>query len=393
MTGREPTDTITDATTETGSPRANDARTEAVPPDALTDGGRMDGAGSGGDRADEAPLLSVEGLTTRFYADRVVSAVDGISYELRAGETLGIVGESGSGKSVSVRSLVGLVEEPGRIDDGSVRWKGEDLVGAGKRELRSVRGAEIGMVFQNAKAAFDPTYTVGEQLVEAVRAHRDLSKRAAREEAADLLAEVGLPNPESNLDAYPHEYSGGMAQRAMIAMSLAGEPELLIADEPTTGLDVSIQAQIIDLFRRLIRERDMALILISHDLGVVSQVCERILVMYAGRIIERGTRAQILETPRHPYTRSFLESIPDVDRRRELSSIPGSPPNLGSPPAGCRFHPRCPVADAGLCDTETPPPVDFGEGHTATCHAYTDAYAGEADYGAEGRARGWEVTR
>jgi oligopeptide/dipeptide ABC transporter ATP-binding protein len=364
-----------------------------------TDGGRGSDAATDGGRPSEGsetvgePLLSVEGLTTRFYTDEVVSAVDGISYDLRAGETLGIVGESGSGKSVSVRSLVGLVEEPGRIDEGAVRWKGEDLVGASRRQLRSVRGAGIGMVFQNAKAAFDPTYTVGEQIVEAVRAHRDLSKRAAREEARGLLAEVGLPNPESNLDAYPHEYSGGMAQRAMVAMSLAGEPELLIADEPTTGLDVSIQAGIIDLFRELVRERDMALILISHDLGVVSQVCERILVMYAGRIIERGTRRQILGSPRHPYTRSFLESIPDVDRRKELSSIPGSPPNLGAPPPGCRFHPRCPVADAGLCDTERPPPVDFGEGHVATCHAYTDAYAGEADYGAEDSERGWEVTR
>jgi len=375
MNEREPTDTTDDATA-TGSGERTDPRTDGGAP-----------AGSG------APLLSVEDLTTRFYTDRVISAVDGVSYDVRAGETLGIVGESGSGKSVSVRSLVGLIEEPGRIDEGSVRWKGEDLVGAGKRKLRSVRGAGIGMVFQNAKAALDPTYTVGEQVIEAVRAHRDLSKRAAREEARELLAEVGLPDPESNLDAYPHEYSGGMAQRAMIAMSLAGEPELLIADEPTTGLDVSIQAGIIDLFRELIREREMSLILISHDLGVVSQVCERILVMYAGRIIERGTRRQILESPRHPYTRSFLESIPDVDRRRELSSIPGSPPNLGAPPSGCRFHPRCPVADVGLCDGERPPPVDFGDGHTATCYAYTDAYAGEADYDAEGTAPGREVTR
>jgi len=373
--------------------RTRDTTTDAGGNDPWTDGGgRNEAVTDGAGRAGE-PLLSVENLTTRFYTDRVVSAVDGVSYDLRAGETLGIVGESGSGKSVSVRSLVGLIEEPGRIDEGSVRWKGRELVGAGRRTLRSVRGAGIGMVFQNAKAAFDPTYTVGEQIVEAVRAHRDLSKRAAREEAKGLLAEVGLPSPESNLDAYPHEYSGGMAQRAMIAMSLAGEPELLIADEPTTGLDVSIQAQIIDLFRELIREREMALILISHDLGVVSQVCERILVMYAGRIIERGTRKQILESPRHPYTRSFLESIPDVDRRKELSSIPGSPPNLGAPPSGCRFHPRCPVADMGLCDAERPPPVDFGDGHTATCYAYTDAYAGEADYDGEGTALGREVTR
>ena len=349
--------------------------------------------GRTGSGADAAPLLSVEDLVTRFHADRVVSAVDGVSYDLHPGETLGIVGESGSGKSVSVRSLVGLVESPGRIEAGSVRWKDEELVGASRRELRSVRGAEIGMVFQNAKSAFDPTYTVGEQIVEAVRAHRDLSKRAAREEARTLLAEVGLPNPESNLDAYPHEYSGGMAQRAMVAMALAGEPELLIADEPTTGLDVSIQAQIIDLFRRLVEEREMALILISHDLGVVSQVCERILVMYAGRIVERGTRRQILERPGHPYARSFLESIPDVDLKKPFSSIPGSPPDLGSPPSGCRFHPRCPVADAGLCDVERPPAVDFGEGQVATCHAYTDAYTGEADYDAEGVERIREVTR
>jgi oligopeptide/dipeptide ABC transporter ATP-binding protein len=335
------------------------------------------------DRDAGEPLLRVENLTTRFYTDAVVSAVDGVSYELRAGETLGVVGESGSGKSVSVRSLVGLVDSPGRVDDGAVYWKGQDLVGASRRELRSVRGAEIAMVFQNAQSAFDPTYTVGEQIVEAVRAHRDCSRRVARDEAAELLREVGLPNPESNLDAYPHEYSGGMAQRAMIAMALAGEPELLVADEPTTGLDVSIQAGIIDLFRRLVREREMALILISHDLGVVSQVCERLLVMYAGRVVERGTRRRILESPRHPYTRSFLESIPDVSRRKPLSSIPGSPPNLGAPPAGCRFHPRCPVADAGLCDAERPPTVSFGDGHAATCHAYVDAYGGPAEYDAE----------
>ena len=361
--------------------------------DAPADGGRTDGGEPNDPATDAEPLLSVEDLTTRFYADRVVSAVDGVSYDLRAGETLGIVGESGSGKSVSVRSLVGLVESPGSVDAGSVRWKGEELVGAGKRTLRRVRGAGIGMVFQNAKSAFDPTYTVGEQIVEAVRAHRELSKRDARERAAELLAEVGLPNPESNLDAYPHEYSGGMAQRAMVAMSLAGEPELLIADEPTTGLDVSIQAQIIDLFRRLAEEREMALILISHDLGVVSQVCERMLVMYAGRVVERGTRRQMLEAPRHPYTRSFLASIPDVDRRKAFSSIPGSPPDLGSPPSGCRFHPRCPVADAGLCDTERPPDVDFGEGQVATCHAYTDEYAGEAEYDTGEVERVREVTR
>lgn len=329
------------------------------------------------------PLLRVENLTTKFYIDSVVSAVDGISYDLREGETLGIVGESGSGKSVSVRSVVGLIDEPGRIEDGAVYWKGEDLVTASPKRLREIRGAEIAMVFQNAKSAFDPTYTVGAQLVEAIRAHRDVSKAAARDEAVGLLEEVGIPSPRENLDRYPHEYSGGMAQRAMIAMALAGEPELLIADEPTTGLDVSIQAQIIDLFRRLVAERDMALILISHDLGVVSQVCERLLVMYGGRIAERGTREQLLTEPRHPYTQAFLASIPDLDRDTELSSIPGSPPNLSNPPQGCRFHPRCPQADMGLCDGDPPPEIDFGGGHEASCYVYTDEYDGPADQGSE----------
>jgi len=327
-----------------------------------------------------SPLLSVRDLTTRFYTDAgVVSAVDGISYDLAAGDTLGIVGESGSGKSVSVRSIVGLIEEPGRIDAGTVHWKGTDLVGASDRDLRAIRGAEIGMVFQNAQAAFDPTYTVGEQLIEAVRAHRDLSKAAAREEAQALLEEVGIPNAAQNLDNYPHEYSGGMAQRAMIAMALAGEPELLIADEPTTGLDVSIQAQIIELFRRLVEEREMALILISHDLGVVSQVCERFLVMYAGRIAERGSREQLLTDPKHPYTQLFLESIPDVDTVDDLASIPGTPPNLLEPPSGCRFHPRCPKADRGLCDVDPPPEIDFEAGHAASCYVYTDDYDGPAE--------------
>jgi oligopeptide/dipeptide ABC transporter ATP-binding protein len=329
------------------------------------------------------PVLRVENLTTRFYTGEVTTAVDGIDYELAAGETLGIVGESGSGKSVSVRSLVGLVDSPGSIDEGSVYWKGDDLVAASDAELRAVRGAEIGMVFQNAQAAFDPTYTVGTQIVEAIRAHRDTAKSAAREEAAELLAEVGIPNPDANLDQYPHEYSGGMAQRAMIAMALAGEPELLIADEPTTGLDVSIQAQIIDLFRRLVEDREMSLILISHDLGVVSQICERMLVMYGGRIAERGSRRQLLESPAHPYTRSFLDSIPRVDRKEAISSIPGSPPDLSNPPEGCRFHPRCPAAEAGVCDAEPPPTVEFGDGHDATCYAYTDGYDGPAAFDTE----------
>jgi len=327
----------------------------------------------------ETPLLHVENLRTQFGRRNPLVAVDGISYDLGDGETLGIVGESGPGKSVSVRSLVGLVDD-GEVT-GSVRWRGEELVGATQRQLRGVRGSGIGLVFQNAEAAFDPTETVGAQIVEAVRASRDLSKRAARAEAVDLLAAVGIGDPAGRFDDYPHEYSGGMAQRAIIAMALAGEPDLLIADEPTTGLDVSVQAGIVDLFRELVAERDMSLLLISHDLAVVSQLCERIMVMYAGRIIERGSRKQLLGSPRHPYTQAFLDSVPDVDERRELEPIGGSPPSLDDPPAGCRFHPRCPAAATGLCDGAAPPTVRFDDGddtqrREATCYAYTDPHPG-----------------
>mgnify|MGYP000430478072 CR=1 FL=1 len=325
------------------------------------------------------PILRVRNLRTQFGRRDPLVAVDGISYDLRAGETLGIVGESGAGKSVSVRSLVGLIDE-GEVT-GSVEWRGQELVGAPTRTLRGIRGSGIGMVFQNAEAAFDPIETVGSQIVEAVHASRDLSNQAARAEAIDLLEEVGIGDPAGRFDDYPHEYSGGMAQRAAIAMALAGEPDLLIADEPTTGLDVSVQAGIVDLFRDLVAEREMSLLLISHDLGVVSQLCTRIMVMYAGRIVERGSRRQLLDSPRHPYTGAFLRSVPDVDVRRALEPIGGSPPSLDDPPSGCRFHPRCPAADAGLCDGATPPTVGFAEeiddeGHEATCHGYTDAHPG-----------------
>jgi oligopeptide/dipeptide ABC transporter ATP-binding protein len=320
------------------------------------------------------PLLHVQNLTTRFYTNEVVEAVDDISYEINPGEALGIVGESGSGKSVSVRSLVKLIKPPGKIEHGHVYWNGEDILSMTDSELRRIRGDEIAMVFQNARGAFDPTYTIGEQIIEAILEHRSLSSTAARDKAIELLEEVDIPSPQTRLNQYPHEYSGGMAQRAMIAMSLAAEPSLLIADEPTTGLDVSVQAQIIELFKQLRRERNMSLILISHNLGVVSQVCERIMLMYGGRIIERGTRRQLLESPRHPYTSKFLNSIPDVVRKSDVTPIGGSPPNLSDPPAGCRFHPRCPIAEAGRCDDIDPPSIEFDNGHTATCHAYTEAY-------------------
>jgi peptide/nickel transport system ATP-binding protein len=337
--------------------------------------------------SDDQPLLRVRDLRTAFGTRNPLTAVDGIGYDLREGETLGIVGESGAGKSVSVRSLVGLIDD-GEVS-GSVEWRGEELVGAPQRVLREVRGSGIGMVFQNAESAFDPTETVGAQIVEAVRANRDRTKREAREDAIDLLEEVGIGDPAGRFSDYPHEYSGGMAQRAVIAMALAGEPDLLIADEPTTGLDVSVQAGIVDLFRDLVAEREMSLLLISHDLGVVSQLCERIAVLYAGRIVEQGSRKGVLGSPRHPYTQAFLRSVPDVDVRRDLEPIGGSPLSLEDPPAGCRFHPRCPAAEAGLCDGEAPPTIVFDDGgekqaddaaHEATCYAYTDAHPGGDDY-------------
>lgn len=323
------------------------------------------------------PLLEVENLTTRFHtAEGVVSAVDGISYTVDAGEVVGIVGESGSGKSVSVRSVLRLIEEPGRIEAGRVYWKGEDVLEMDNAQLRRIRGDEIAAVFQDPMEALDPAYTVGAQIVEAIRAHEDVPKAAARERAIGLLREVGIPNPEENVDAYPHEYSGGMAQRATIAIGLAGEPDLLVADEPTTGLDVTIQAQLIDLLRDLGERRGMAVVMITHDLGVVAELCERVIVMYAGRIAEQGPLDRVLNSPRHPYTRLFLDSVPRLDNPEALSPIGGSPPNLSDPPSGCRFRTRCPDA-APACARRRPPDVAFAPDHRAACYLHTEEYDGE----------------
>jgi len=321
-----------------------------------------------------APLLEVRDLVTQFHTDEgVVSAVDGISYEVHAGETVGVVGESGSGKSVSVRSIVRLISSPGKIERGEVRWKGKNVLEMTPRELRQLRGNEIAMIFQEPREALDPAYTVGYQIVEAIQAHRDVPNGEAREEAIELLAEVGIPNPSEAISRYPHEYSGGMAQRALVAMALAGEPELLIADEPTTGLDVTIQAQVLELFARLQRDREMALILITHNLGVVSELCERVIVMYAGRIAERGPLDRIVEEPKHPYTQTFLESVPRLDNPGAIDPIEGTPPNLSDPPSGCRFHPRCPEAKP-ICREQQPPEITFEDDQMAACYVYTDSY-------------------
>ena len=290
-------------------------------------------------------LLEVEGLTVDFATeDGILHAVRGISLSVEPGQMLGIVGESGSGKSVSMLTVMGLTRSDNATIAGTARFDGRDLLTLKNEELRKIRGNDIAMIFQDPLSSLHPFYKVGVQLIEAVRTHQDVSKNAARDRAVELLDLVGIPDPRGRVDAYPHEFSGGMRQRAMIAMALVNEPRLLIADEPTTALDVTVQAQILDLIRRLQKELGMAVILITHDLGVVAEVTDEIAVMYAGQIVEQAPTETIFKEPEHPYTWGLLQSIPRLDRPRDepLVPIPGRPPSLIALPTGCTFHPRCP---------------------------------------------------
>ena len=292
-------------------------------------------------------LLSVEDLHVSFVTeDGVLRAVDGVSFDLRAGEILAIVGESGSGKSVTAQTIMGLTRSTNARIEGSIDYSGRDLVTASEEDLQGIRGEEIAMIFQDPMTSLNPVYRVGRQIVEAIRAHRDEPDERARERTIELLDAVGIPDAKRRVDDYPHEYSGGMRQRAMIAMALALEPKVLIADEPSTALDVTIQAQILRLLEELNSERDLAVILITHDLGVVAEVADRVQVMYGGRIVESGTLDQIFYDPQHPYTWGLLGSLarPDRPRMRRLSQIKGQPPSLLAPPQGCHFRPRCPHA-------------------------------------------------
>ena len=302
-------------------------------------------------------LLEVNDLRVSFRTDAGEAlAVDGVSFSVGAGETLGIVGESGCGKSVSALSILGLIaDQPGRVLPGSsVRLRGEELLTAPPARLRDVRGGEVAMVFQEPMTSLNPVLRVGDQVAEAVRRHTELRGDAVNERVVTLLDRVGIPDPASRARAFPHQLSGGMRQRAMIAMALAGNPELLIADEPTTALDVTIQARILTLLDDLRRERNMALVLITHDLGVVAQVADRVAVMYAGRIVEEAPSANLFSTPAHPYTIGLLRSIPDPDKPGDrLEAIPGSVPSPHAWPPGCRFHPRCTVA-LDRCRTDNP---------------------------------------
>ena len=317
------------------------------------------------------PLLEIAGLTTEFRTDRgPVRAVDGVSFEIGRGKTLGVVGESGSGKSVTALSILRLIPEPpGRIAAGKVIFGGTDLLSLDDRALRAVRGNKISMIFQEPMTSLNPVFRVGDQVAESVRLHRRASRREARDRAVEMFRLVGIPSPEERIRAYPHELSGGMRQRVMIAMALACTPDLLIADEPTTALDVTIQAQILDLLARLQRELGMSVLLITHDLGVVAETCEEVVVLYAGRVVERAPAGELFALPRHPYTRGLLRSIPDLPseartgERPRLREIPGMVPSLGTLPPGCKFQDRCPrVQDR--CRAEEPPlgpaPGDVG---------------------------------
>ena len=323
------------------------------------------------------PFLDVRDLTVRFRTRRgTVTAVDGLSFTVEEGEVLGIVGESGSGKSVSMMSLMRLIRDPNASVTGQASFRGQDLLALPEAQMRSLRGREIAMIFQDPMTSLTPVYTVGWQIAEQIRAHEKVTKKAALERAADLLGEVGIPDPARRLHQYPHEFSGGMRQRVMIAMALSCSPALLIADEPTTALDVTTQAQILDLLRQLQAAHGSSVILITHDMGVVSEIADRVLVMYAGRAAEQGPKSAVFRRPQHPYTWGLMDSIPraGMDEKSELCPIKGQPPSLVDVPSGCPFHPRCPYVRE-RCRAEVPALRDVRGGHRASCH-----FAGEPGF-------------
>jgi peptide/nickel transport system ATP-binding protein len=316
-----------------------------------------------------APLVEIENLRVVFYGDagRVTHAVDGVDLAVPRGATLGVVGESGCGKSVTVLAVMGLLPKQDCDVSGAIRFDGVDLLRLPDRALRDLRGDRLAMIFQEPMTSLNPSYTIGEQIIEAIVRHRGVSRGEARARAIEMLRRVRIPSPEERIDDYPHKLSGGMRQRAMIAIALACDPELLIADEPTTALDVTIQAQILDLMRDLKAESGAAIILITHDLGVVAEVCDEVAVMYAGQIVERAPVAALFEEPQHPYTLGLMGSIPRLDERAErLATIEGALPDMTAPPAACRFAPRCPFVEE-RCTAGPPPIVMIGSGHWSRC--------------------------
>ncbi len=321
-------------------------------------------------------LLDVRGLRTSFHTrDGVVRAVTGVEFEVRRGEILGLVGESGCGKSVTALSILRLIAQPGRIEGGEVLFDGQNLLSVPERAMRDIRGNRISMIFQQPTSALNPVLTVGFQIGEVLEAHRNMKRRAARERALELLQMVGIPDPARRLSSYPFEMSGGMAQRVMIAMALACEPELLIADEPTTALDVTIQAQILELMRRLQQDLGTAIILITHDLGVVAEMCDRVAVMYAGEIIERTDTRSLFRRPRHPYTQGLIGAVPVLGQTKEmLTVIPGTVPNLINLPGGCRFAERCQAREQYVVEPAVgvhPELRSIQDGHEVRCWLYS----------------------
>ena len=323
-------------------------------------------------------LLSVQDLKVYFHVNQgVARAVDGVSYDIHKGETVCLVGESGCGKTVSALTTLGLIPQPpGKIAGGQVLFKGKELLDLAEEEMQEIRGNHIAMVFQEPMTSLNPVFTIGDQIQEAIMVHEKVSEREMRQRCVQLLKDVGIPSPEERVSDYPHELSGGQRQRVMIAMALACNPELVIADEPTTALDVTIQAQILNLFGELKRKRDMSLLYITHDLGVVASIADRIYVMYAGMIVEQGNASEIFYNPRHPYTQGLLASLPNRAKRgTKLYSIPGTVPDPAHKPGGCPFHPRCDSA-VESCQNQFPEMCDYGEGHMSRCPVL---YEGKGD--------------
>ncbi|MYC94289.1 MAG: ABC transporter ATP-binding protein [Caldilineaceae bacterium SB0661_bin_32] len=313
-------------------------------------------------------LLEVRGLHTYFYTyEGVVKAVNSVSYKLNRGEITGLVGESGSGKSVTAQSIIRLVKAPGRIVEGEVWLDGQDLMSCSEAEMQTVRGRKISMIFQEPRAALNPLFTVGDQISRVIQLREGCSRSVAENQAVEMMRAVEIADPDRRASAYPHELSGGMCQRVMVAMALSANPLLLIADEPTTGLDVTVQAQVLDLIRLRVKSAGSACLFITHDLGVVAELCERVIVMYAGRVVEQGPVAEIFSNPRHPYTQGLIASTLRVDIDKPISTIPGTVPDAVHLPSGCTFHPRCPFAEE-LCQQEEPQMVEAGRDHTTRCH-------------------------
>ncbi len=313
-------------------------------------------------------LLEVKNLKVYFYTEEgVVPAVDGINFELAPGETLGIVGESGCGKSQTSLAIMGLIPSPGKVSGEGIFFKGSNLLKKSEKEMRAIRGNEISMIFQEPMTSLNPVFTIGDQIMEAIILHQKVSKQEARKKAEEMLRLVGIPSPDKRLDEYPHQLSGGMRQRVMIAMALSCNPSLLIADEPTTALDVTIQAQILDLMRSLKEDIGMSIMLITHDMGVIAEMADNVVVMYAGKVVEKAPVQAIFEKPLHPYTQGLLGSIPKLHQVTErLEAIPGTVPNPTQMPMGCRFNPRCEYAKE-ICREQEPPIEEFEAGHQAAC--------------------------